>query len=548
MIRHNSIRDALPVTVDGTEEESPLLMSVQLPKEFLENHLSKNLENIHLNCTDSGVSVIAGGRSYTCTSIPETAPHEVYRLNDSRSLHLVGRVYQRLQLRREFDSRMAERVKSRTKEAQKEKDEKRIVALHDTGFNATKASRKPKPHRTTQKPFHRPLNSSAFPKSSAHNIPSSSVPIPSSSPTSPAGLPSDHPAVSSPSTSSSSLKNRLDLRTRVVQLLAVAAEQEDVLLQRTKASSAELRSLLPDIAWKNHQAKWELFPNIYKEVRVYDWRPYSVADRLTVIQRATSAFNELGLPQDAPERLSLASGKKSSNPLSKHNVDKRMSSTHVPTSSVLTPSFVDTNLPSSSTSHIILNSNPHPHNQKYPKSSSSTDSPPSSLQHKTSSNLSRTGSESSAVSISDTGNMSTPVSDIPSPTSSANYSNLSSPQGKRKMYSPSYSQFNARTGMHSSGDISDTSNLQQKQEQNVTKPKKRRQQRYTEEEMKALAMRFRETYPQYKDLYLKVSAFYNNNDTANPNFISLQGELISLHSQLKSWKNTLYAASDDLPT
>ncbi|WBW72579.1 RNA polymerase II transcription elongation factor Ell1 [Schizosaccharomyces osmophilus] len=543
MIRQKSIRDALPVTVDGTEEESPLLMSVQLPKEFLENYLAGTLENIHLNCTDSGVSVITGGRSYTCNSIPETAPHEVYRLNESRSLHLVGRVYQRLQLRREFDSRMAERVKSRTKEAQKEKEEKRIVTLHDTAAKSTQNSQKPKTHRLIQKQPHRPLNSSPFSKPSAHNSLSSSVTTRSSSPPAHVGSSSDYPA----SSSSSSLKSRLDLRSRVVQLLAVAAEEEDVLLQRTKALPAELRSLLPDIARKNQLGKWELFPKVYKDIRVYDWRPYSVADRRTVIQRATSAFNELGLPQDAPERLSLGSGKKSANPLSKHNVDKRMLSNHAPTSSVLAPSFVDTNLPSSTSSHPLLSNNSHSHHQKFPKSSSSTDSPPSSLQHKVSTNLSRTGSESSAVSLSDPGNMSTPVSDIPSPTSSANYSNLSSPQGKRKTYSPSYSQASARTGIHSSGDVSDTFNQHQKQEQNISKPKKRRQQRYTTEEIKALALRFRETYPQYKKLYQKVASFYNNNETENPNFSSLQDELISLHSQLKSWKNTLYAASDDLP-
>ncbi|EPX74498.1 RNA polymerase II transcription elongation factor SpELL [Schizosaccharomyces octosporus yFS286] len=543
MISQNSIRDALPVTVDGTAEESPLLMSVQLPKEFLENYLAGNLENTHLNCTDSGVSVITGGRSYICNSIPETAPHEVYKLNDSRSLQLVGRVYQRLQLRREFDSRMAERVKSRTKEAQKEKEEKRIVTLHDTASKPTQSTQKPKTHRLPQKKLNRPLNSSTLSKTSSHNSLSSSVPTRSSSPPVHVTSSSNYPA----SSSSSSTKNNLDLRFRIIQLLAVAAEQEDVLLQRTKALPTELHSLLPDIARKDHYGRWELLPKVYKEVRVYDWRPYSVADRRAVIQRATLAFNELGLPQDAPERLSLGSGIKPSNPLSKHNVDKRMFSNHAPTSSVLAPSFVDTNSPSSSSSHALLNNNSHSPRQKFPKSSSSTDSPPSSVQHKVSTNLSRTGSESSAVSISDAGNMSTPVSDIPSPTSSANYSNLSSPQGKRKTYSPSYSHSNARAGMHSTNDVSDALNQHQKQEQYLSKPKKRRQQRYTTEEIKALASRFRETYPQYKKLYQKVSYLYNNADTDNSDFSTLQSELISLHSQLKSWKNTLYAASDDQP-
>lgn len=54
MIRNSSISDALPVALGGNEEESPLLMLVQLPKEFLEGYLSGTITDVSLECSDVG--------------------------------------------------------------------------------------------------------------------------------------------------------------------------------------------------------------------------------------------------------------------------------------------------------------------------------------------------------------------------------------------------------------------------------------------------------------------------------------------------------------
>ncbi|CAB66442.1 RNA polymerase II transcription elongation factor Ell1 [Schizosaccharomyces pombe] len=531
MIRNSSISDALPVALGGNEEESPLLMLVQLPKEFLEGYLSGTITDVSLECSDVGTSILANDRSYKCTSVPETAPHEIYRLVDSNSLQLVGRVSQKLQLRRELDSLTAERVKNRTQEAQKEKEEKRIVTLQNDGGSKNTTARKQK---QLKKNGLRPLNTSAS------RIGLSSSPTNTPSPNLPVSQPSASPHYSGDKNSAKGI----DLRTRVIQLLAIAPETEDFLRLRTKASLSKLQALLPEVAWKNNMNQWELLNPVYKDVRVFDWRPYSIADRNAVLSRMSNAFDNMQLPPDAPERSLLVSKQKN---ITKLNNEKRIPPQLAqPTSHV--PSFIDTNSPSMPS---ISSVSSYQQQHRIPKLNASNYSPllsPSS-HRKTSGNLSRTGSESSAVSLSDTTNLNTPISDIPSPGSSTTCSNLSSPHIKRKSRSPPQSLPSTPFPTSSSstnGTLEPNANSPKKNEQDAWIAKKRRQQRYTTEEMRALAKRFRETYPRYKNLYLKVSSYYDNNDTNNPNLNKLQDELISLHSQLKSWKNTLYDASSEL--
>lgn len=92
------------------------------------------------------------------------------------------------------------------------------------------------------------------------------------------------------------------LRTRLVQILATGAITEDELLPKLRAPRDQVTPLLSQVANVRGQ-EWFLKDEMFLDIRVWDWKGYTTAERTQVISRASEAMDRLELP---PQHLSRA--------------------------------------------------------------------------------------------------------------------------------------------------------------------------------------------------------------------------------------------------
>lgn len=89
-----------------------------------------------------------------------------------------------------------------------------------------------------------------------------------------------------------------------MQTLAIASCTEAELASRMRVSSDLVRSLLNDLGKQTNDG-WVLRDAMYKDVKIWDWKHYTSAERTTVISRAAEAFDRFGLAADDPIRTRL---------------------------------------------------------------------------------------------------------------------------------------------------------------------------------------------------------------------------------------------------
>ncbi|KAL7422640.1 hypothetical protein Q5752_001931 [Cryptotrichosporon argae] len=95
----------------------------------------------------------------------------------------------------------------------------------------------------------------------------------------------------------------IPLKTRVVQLLAVGQIGMPDLVARLGAAEDDVARVV-NVVGRADGAHYTLVPNQYSKVKLAAW-DYTSAEREIVIGLARAAFDELGLPPDADERLEL---------------------------------------------------------------------------------------------------------------------------------------------------------------------------------------------------------------------------------------------------
>ncbi|KAK4686585.1 hypothetical protein P7C73_g3552, partial [Tremellales sp. Uapishka_1] len=96
------------------------------------------------------------------------------------------------------------------------------------------------------------------------------------------------------------------LKTRVVQLLALGAITVAGIVDRIKDSEHDVMRVVNVVGQKqgSNPPTYTLLPSQYSKVKISDWK-YTHGERREVIRLAREAFDELGLPSDAEERIEL---------------------------------------------------------------------------------------------------------------------------------------------------------------------------------------------------------------------------------------------------
>ncbi|TXT11148.1 hypothetical protein VHUM_01899 [Vanrija humicola] len=106
---------------------------------------------------------------------------------------------------------------------------------------------------------------------------------------------------------SNAATERIPLKTRVVQLLAVGPQTWEEILARTGGEAADVERITKIDGTKTDgpEGVWTLKPQQYAKIKIADWT-YTREEKVTVIALARKAFDELNLPSDAYEREDLA--------------------------------------------------------------------------------------------------------------------------------------------------------------------------------------------------------------------------------------------------
>ncbi|KAF9111257.1 hypothetical protein BGX27_005172 [Mortierella sp. AM989] len=250
--------------VNAAQPSRRQIIEFKLSEEVLEEILKGN-ESIQLDMKQA--KLLVGGTPYDFTQMSGINNMEVYKLQSgSKQLDLVGDISAKCTIQR-----------THAKKGQKK---------------ATKHE----PVRTTRIIDPTDLKKGGSKLSGTHPVRRALSPSPSPAAT----------AVASTATTAATTATAgtvVPLKTRVVQLLALHPRgvEERELTRILRVRIEDLQSILPFVA-NFSGGRYVLKPETYKEVKIYDWKNYSAKERDIVVNNASTAFDKLGLPSDAPER------------------------------------------------------------------------------------------------------------------------------------------------------------------------------------------------------------------------------------------------------
>jgi len=226
-------------------------------------------------------AIIIEGRSFPFSMAKDTANTQIYKRRSATSLETVSEVSHKANMTPMLSSDYKSRVKARAEEAEREKKSRKI-ALIDDPMAASSKMKTSRPATTTTK------RTNSSPTTSAIHSP-----VIVSSP----GNDASRTTVSATSISST-------LRERVIQLLALKSFKLSLLASMVKASEKDLLHMIRKVATGNGDT-WTLKPEVYKEIKIWDWNRYDTKEKEEVANNARRAFDILKLPLTASERLRL---------------------------------------------------------------------------------------------------------------------------------------------------------------------------------------------------------------------------------------------------
>ncbi|KAG2176405.1 hypothetical protein INT43_005639 [Umbelopsis isabellina] len=222
--------------------------------------------------------IMIEGRSFPFSMAKDTAHTQIYKRRSTTTLQPLAEITHKANMTPVLSSDYKSRVKARAEEAEREKKSRKI-ALIDNPINTSSSSMK---------------NSRAIATTTKRTPTSQSSGVIHS----PVIVSSTGSEVSRSTSSSSSL------RERVIQLLALKPFKLSLLANMVKASEKDLLRMIKKMA-TNSGDTWTLRPDIYKEVKIWDWSRYDTKEKEEVANNARRAFDALKVPLTAPERLRL---------------------------------------------------------------------------------------------------------------------------------------------------------------------------------------------------------------------------------------------------
>lgn len=105
-------------------------------------------------------------------------------------------------------------------------------------------------------------------------------------------------------TGGSSTAGQVPLKTRVVQLLALGPMEEAEIVRRVGGVEQDVMRVVKVVGRQSLPGCYSLQPSQYSKVKISNWK-YTFGEQQEVIRLAREAFEELGLPPNAEERLDL---------------------------------------------------------------------------------------------------------------------------------------------------------------------------------------------------------------------------------------------------
>lgn len=91
----------------------------------------------------------------------------------------------------------------------------------------------------------------------------------------------------------------------VAHCLALGPMRLSQLADRAKLPLATVAKILEHVGSPMSGETFELQPELYRKLRIWDWKPWSPQDRDLAISNAHKAFDRLGYPKEHPARLML---------------------------------------------------------------------------------------------------------------------------------------------------------------------------------------------------------------------------------------------------
>ncbi|ORX48549.1 hypothetical protein DM01DRAFT_1117340 [Hesseltinella vesiculosa] len=308
------------------------IFSVRLNRDAF-NTIMKQPQSMKMEIRPSSSILYVDERPFEFSLRQEQSTIVVYEKNktaqqddDDQRVFYVGDVTHGGYMRQVLSEEDKKRTRNRTEQSEKEKQARRIELLDVPGIPTP--SKKYSPVSSATPTYKR--------KPESHLMSPSGSRIAT--------------AVASPLPSSTQSTSRLDpvalnnLRERLIHLLALESRPTDQLTQMLKVSLNDLSVLLKKVA-AHAKGQWVLRPEVYKDIRIWDWSRYDDKERATVRRKAEEAYNLLKLPRHAPERGNLVQRKQRVPP----KLIPPPSQTNTPTSS---------STPTSSATHTATHHSP----------------------------------------------------------------------------------------------------------------------------------------------------------------------------------------------
>ncbi|PCH36123.1 hypothetical protein WOLCODRAFT_140232 [Wolfiporia cocos MD-104 SS10] len=306
--------DNTTISLQGISKEGDILhtskpkraMLVRMTSETLEAIEAQQLKQVDFDFGDNP-GIYVGDTFFPMSLLmKEEAPHELYLRTivanrPSTSLKLHATVTGRLEVERQFDQKVGDKVRKTRIDAEQQRTERKIVTLDAPPVDLGKASGKgaAKKRAAPKRPAHTQPNSLSVTSSAARGASPRTV--------APA---STRSASQAPAGGSSSAKS---LRARLIHFLALEPRTVKDILSKVLGGGAddamkrELKALMSELAEAVQQAmndpnpkRYQLQPEAWKEVRPYEWPSLDSSERLKLARTARAKFNALRIPDTNP--------------------------------------------------------------------------------------------------------------------------------------------------------------------------------------------------------------------------------------------------------
>uniref|UniRef100_A0A060TFS0 ARAD1D16830p n=1 Tax=Blastobotrys adeninivorans TaxID=409370 RepID=A0A060TFS0_BLAAD len=526
--------------------------------------LTQDAVDAILNANGQGVSMIVdsknqmklkvGAKLFSTSSIAEACPIDLYNVSPAPKLsssskpasapHLygLGNVTTRVSVVQSStgESTLASKLKSQSKTLREEKEANKAQLLSGapSTLAAGRSSRRTSPSARPTSALGVALASSANNHYHPRSVPGSPLINSPSSANSPSG--------SSASTSSHSSRPRtLQLGSskplvtqplqsgpnRVVHLLALGPNTVQGLSQRTNLALTEVEAIVAEYATRKPDGTFVLADNRYRELRIWEWKPYSNSERSKVIQDARAAFDRLGYPADSSARRMLVDPKIRKERAESEKIEKDSAGDRTAESS---PSVSPQKDPKQQqpkpnalkrVGALLKVSNPPAKKAKTASRSSSASEDDRQHTPTPRESTPRTASPMPASPKSKTGSASTPASKNAKAVSSSSSKSSPAPSTKASTTSTSTASTSAPGKAKSAPKANGAGRPSSAASGKV------------DDDLFELARKFRQTYSEYEKLYAQVSSAERKKSRADVQ------KLLSMHRELESWKRKLWTVN-----